>query len=460
MHIKSITLKNYRLFRDFTCDFDPGMTVLVADNGGGKTTILDAIRTALVVYLAEFGSTDAVAKTLKSANLKESDVFTFVKNGDLGQRQVHFPADIEVAARLDDSESEIKWHLIRSRTSAQQMGGCDKLRKYAANLQIAYLEGSFEQNWPLIAAYGTSRLWAQKAPPDNLQFADGFDQRHAAYEDCIESASSYKLVLEWLRFAAKTDFAEKMKFADTNPSASIAQLQAFRGPFSSMLNAVQQAMNTVLAPTGWRKLYYSETYKDALVEHDEFGTQPVSQLSDGIRNSIALVADLAYRAVQLNPHLGEGAALESSGIVLIDEVDMHLHPSWQQTILISLREAFPKIQFIVTTHSPQVLSTVKRENIRHIGKNRNNELIASPPLAMTYGEPSGDVLQAVMFVDQQPPVPEKADLQRLTSLIDQGLYDSSEVSTLTAQLKRSLGEHHAQLQRLQRSIQRQRMLNK
>ncbi len=78
---------------------------------------------------------------------------------------------------------------------------------------------------------------------------------------------------------------------------------------------------------------------------------------------LALVGDIAYRCYKLNAHLGEEAPQRTHGIVMIDEVDMHLHPSWQQTVLTDLCSAFPKLQFIVTTHSPQVLSTVRRKTM-------------------------------------------------------------------------------------------------
>lgn len=194
------------------------------------------------------------------------------------------------------------------------------------------------------------------------------------------------------------------------------------------------------------------------MHHPRHGILPVEILSDGLRNTIAMVADLAYRACKLNPHLASAAPQQTPGVVLIDEVDMFLHPQWQQIIVGSLQAAFPKLQFIVTTHSPQVLSTVKRENIRVIGPDANGQLIAAPPLAMTYGEPSGEVMHSVMLVDPQPPVTEKADLQRLTEWVDQGLYDQSKTIQLMQELTSVLGEQHPQLQRLQRSIQRQKAL--
>lgn len=144
--------------------------------------------------------------------------------------------------------------------------------------------------------------------------------------------------------------------------------------------------------------------------------------------------------------------------MLIDEVDMFLHPAWQQQIIQSLRSAFPQIQFIVTTHSPQVLSTVKRESIRLLEQDENGNGKALMPLGATYGEPSNDVLQSVMGVDPQPPVKEKADLQKLTGWVDQGKYDEPKTQQLMVALEVALGEKHPQLQRLQRSIARQRLL--
>ena len=212
-------------------------------------------------------------------------------------------------------------------------------------------------------------------------------------------------------------------------------------------------------PTGWHSLEYSASHQQQLVmHHPEQVVLPVDMLSDGLRNTIAMVADLAFRACKLNPHLEARAPLETPGIALIDEVDMFLHPYWQQSIIGSLRAAFPAMQFIVTTHSPQVLSTVRRENIRVIGKDAQGLLIASQPLAMTYGEPSNSVLHSVMQVDPQPPVDEKRDLLQLTEWVDKGRYDEQRTIDLMRQLTQALGEQHPQLQRLQRSIKRQEAL--
>lgn len=143
---------------------------------------------------------------------------------------------------------------------------------------------------------------------------------------------------------------------------------------------------------------------------------------------------------------------------MIDEIDLHLHPKWQQTILSELQRAFPAIQFIVSTHSPQVLSTVRRENIRVLDRNAGGPIFASQPMARTYGEPSGDVLQSLMGVDPQPPIEEKQDLQKLTELVDKGRYAEAETIRLMDKLSTLLGAEHPQLLKLKRSINRQEAL--
>ena len=132
----------------------------------------------------------------------------------------------------------------------------------------------------------------------------------------------------------------------------------------------------------------------------ETQTLELEQLSGGYRIVLALAADLARRMAQGNPHLDD--PLQSEAIVLIDEVDLHLHPSWQQRVLPDLTRTFPNSQFIVSTHSPQVLTTVKAEHIVELYRAGDN-IVAEGASAPTYGAPAGDLLAAVMRVNERPP---------------------------------------------------------
>ncbi|MBI5562444.1 MAG: AAA family ATPase [Deltaproteobacteria bacterium] len=155
---------------------------------------------------------------------------------------------------------------------------------------------------------------------------------------------------------------------------------------------------------------------------------------------IGIVADIAHRAVRLNSHLGANAAKETPGIVLMDEVDMHLHPEWQQTVIAPLRNAFPQIQFIVTTHSPQVLSTVRKENIRLLSADGTVEELSDD--AGTYGAESPRVLQEIFGVDSRPQgVETTGKLRRYLALVEDQQEASEEGQTLRRELEDALGRH-------------------
>lgn len=124
---------------------------------------------------------------------------------------------------------------------------------------------------------------------------------------------------------------------------------------------------------------------------------PFRMLSDGYRNTLGMIADIAYRMAVLNPQLLENVVRETPGVVLIDEVDLHLHPKWQRQIIKDLSIAFPKVQFIVTTHSPNILTTIKKENVIVIDDHR---VIRNIP--NTYGRDINTILFELMEVEERP----------------------------------------------------------
>jgi predicted ATP-binding protein involved in virulence len=141
----------------------------------------------------------------------------------------------------------------------------------------------------------------------------------------------------------------------------------------------------------------------------------LSQLSDGYRNLLALVLDFARRLAQAHPNWPN--PLEAPGILLIDEVELHLHPKWQQTIITDLHAVFPNTQIIVTTHSPYVVTTVESRCV-HIAENA----VIRPCPAPTYGARVSDVVAEVMGVPNQRP-PNNPTAQKIANLfkaIDEG----------------------------------------
>lgn len=133
-----------------------------------------------------------------------------------------------------------------------------------------------------------------------------------------------------------------------------------------------------------------------IYREDQTEKFPVRMLSDGEKGIISLVADIAYRMALLNPDLLD-RILETPGVVLIDEIDLHLHPSWQKKIVQDLMCIFPNIQFVMTTHSPSILVNVPKENIWILDRYQ-----ICQPSGTTYGRTVGEVLQEVMDINVQP----------------------------------------------------------
>ncbi len=454
MKLESVRLRNFRLFTDVQCDLHPDLTVFIANNGGGKTSVLDAIRILFDAYLAAFPSG-------RGRGIRQSDVRTVASNGDLPIKAQAYPVEISGNGTLHADGPVIEWRrALNTAKGGTTIKDARPLAQYAAALLANASSNETPQDWPLLAYYGTGRLWHQKKLTAGKMFGSGFDARSAAYSDCMEPASSYKYFVEWFAYAYRSVTASKIRYMESTPGASAQEIISHQSPLSPLIAAVQEAVNTTLAPTGWKNLWYSEIQSDVTVGHDDWGVLTVSQLSDGIRNSLGLVADIAFRAVQLNPHLGARAALETAGVVLIDEVDMHLHPSWQQVFLANLRVAFPRLQFIVTTHSPQVLTSIDAESIRVLHQYRDEESGKQETGIrhvewQTKGVASSDLLAEIMGVDPVPDVPESRMLDEYHGTIQQNLHEEAYAKELRARLDAHFGKHHPVMLECDRMIRLQ-----
>ena len=463
MKLTKLRLENFRCFAALDIELHPQLTVFVAENGQGKSTLLDAARIALWPFVSSF---DLARNAFNDSGNAIAIDDVHLRKLDTGDMARQLPARILMTGDFGSGD-EKTWIRYRDKetklTKTKDDGDTALMKQWAVAIQAQSRDPAPAKpkiDLPVFGYYGTGRLWAQKRLTETTKGKDDtretdFYVRTFAYLNCLDPASSYKHFKEWFIWAFES--YREMQIKQLENRSTDADVTAGQ----ERIRVVQQAIDIFLRPTtGWHTLEYSVSHdKSLILHHDQYGILKVDFLSDGIRSVLAMVGDIAYRCIKLNPHKGGNAARETQGVVMIDEVDMHLHPRWQQIVLGQLQQAFPLVQFIVTTHSPQVLSTIHRENIRVIGQDYNGNAIAQPPLARTYGEPSGDVMHSVMMVDPQPPVTEKADLQRLTELVDQGNYQSMEAKQLMQSLNAALGDLHPQLQRLQRSIQRQEALN-
>jgi predicted ATP-binding protein involved in virulence len=454
MRLERLRLRNFRCFEELDVEFGSKLTVIIAENGAGKTAILDAIAIGFGRYLTKLPG-------VSGRTTKDTDI----RINERERREPFMALSWEARDRDGGSivwsggrrrDGSIKTSTIKNALSEEfdssLTTGLKQIDEFTLNLVKMEAEGG-AYFLPVIAYYGTNR-----AIREEVQRRRGFKKQFSRFEalaGALDPDSRFRAVFEW--FSAMEDQERREKESRRDFDYRLTELQLVRDAIVRMLPVGFSNPRTEIRPLRF--------VIDRLMVDGVTRTLRINQLSDGYRVVMGLVMDLARRLAQANSRMVTGGMqimnpLDLPAIALIDEVDLHLHPAWQQHILPDLIRTFRNTQFIVTTHSPQVLSTVKRENIRIVGPDANGKTIAAPPLAMTYGEPSGDVMQSVMMVDPQPPVSEKADLQRLTEWVDQGNYQTLEAKQLMHSLAAALGEHHPQLQRLQRSIQRQEALKR
>ncbi|MGV7207357.1 AAA family ATPase [Oxalobacteraceae bacterium A2-2] len=472
MRIHRIHIKNYRCFDDLEVEFDPQLTVIVALNGQGKTSLLDAIKVAIWPFVAGFdlGSTtnditgihiDDVRRERQREHEMEWRLPSFVEGKGIIDAR-HLREDGRLSA---DMPADTLWSMRRYRDSVKK-NTKTKTAGVEGSLSLEACAAAFEErifsdrtaapdDLPMLGYYGTGRLWSQK----KLTGVAGQSEREAfsrtfAYRDCLDPASSYKHFAQWFTLAFKALRDAQIRQLEQRNPVNEAIPEGLLAP----IKAIQNAIDSVLEKhTGWRRLEYSAEHQELVQEHPEYGWLKVSQLSDGIRNMLALVGDIAYRCYKLNAHHGEDAPILTRGIVLIDEVDMHLHPEWQQTVLPDLRSAFPLLQFIVTTHSPQVITTVAAQSIRRLVHEFDEDLqrhttVIRPVTQQTLGIASSDALAEVMGIDPVPDVEAVRELNEYHSLIQQNLHDSKRGQELLSRLVRHFGAGHPLMLNCQRLI--------
>jgi predicted ATP-binding protein involved in virulence len=458
MRLDSITLKNFRCFESLTVDLHPNLTVLIAKNGAGKTTILDALRIAVWPYVKGF---DLGSQTGKSATIQIDDVrLQIMKHGNM---EPQLPSIVQASGSWPLYWGQVRtWQQWResikkaTNTKSDSLA-VDLLFRHAKTLQKKVRNAEpLGVDLPIICYLGTGRLWYEGRYTSNATDVT-LDQseysRLSGYLNCLTQSSSFKQFKDWYGWISRSHFEERIlaidKKQDFEPESSL---------FAAAIHVVQQSINALVTEqTGWHDISYSAQYNQQLVlKHAEHGVLPLEFLSDGLRNMVAMVADIAFRCIKLNPHFGRDAATRTSGIVMIDEVDMFLHPQWQQTVIGSLRTAFPKIQFIVTTHSPQVLSTVSSECIRVLHEITNEDgerrMIATTPTEQTRGSASHEVLASVMGTHARPDLKETQQLTKYKALIQQDLHRSEDGLVLLQQLNEHFGSTHPLMKECDRLI--------
>jgi predicted ATP-binding protein involved in virulence len=352
MRIDKIHIRNFKGFKDQTFEFKEQFTVFIGDNAKGKTSVLDALAIAAGSFF--LGIDGIVARTIEDREIRLITID--------GQPKPQKPVTIEANGHIDNKAIYWKREIIKQKTT-------HKDAKAISSIAAQKLNDSRKQSgilFPIIAYYGTGRLWAEH---EKVSFQRQGEGVIMAYINSLSAKSSNKEFLSWI----KTQEDTITKFAQPLDNAH--------------LKAFKQAILALIPNNTWQDMAFDRKQDELMgIFTDDKGVKNklgFGQLSDGYRNAISIAADIAYRCIQLNPSLGERAVLDSEGIVLIDEIDLHLHPNWQHHFIRDLKKAFPKIQFVATTHSLFVVHSLKQTELINLDE---TEGIEGDPFKHSYEE--------------------------------------------------------------------------
>lgn len=372
MKINTLSLENFRCFEQAKFNLDERITLIVGDNAKGKTTILEGLSVAMGGFLLGVPSSYVgVTKQAFIRNLNARDVQrNIITSKEVATTELKENCKVEAVGPVGKYNA-LSWHRLLKKAGGRTSNeGCKKISAEAARrYETQKAEGVVAEDLPVLVYYGTGRLWAGQKTKDSSQLKT--TNIALGYYYALKSDAQNKTLMPWLERVDRISYQKRQQVAG----------------LAVVLDAI-----TEMIP-GATNCYYSPDYGELVVEFGDRAFQ-YSDLSDGQRNIISLAGDLAMRCAQLNQHLGKDAARKSPGIVLVDEVDANIHPSWQKTLLPSLLKYFENIQFVVTSHSPFILQSLEQGKIINLDHAENPEQKAE-----LWDRGVEDIVTEVMGVD-------------------------------------------------------------
>ncbi|MDR2442292.1 MAG: AAA family ATPase [Deltaproteobacteria bacterium] len=330
MFVKRLVLENYRCFDEADIEFDERVTVITGPNGSGKTAILDSLSIFLSLLNILSKKAGILINSFKEDDLKKGSKYDYIKY------------KIEFDLRSFEC-------IVRS--------GYDGVLNVLHNdyMQLAQTIEKSQVVFPILVCYSSDRTFY----PDDVRLKndDYILDDKAAFKNGFLPKLDYISTLKWFK---SLDIQEARHVrANKDLGFRLRELQAVKDVIVRMMN--HRYDSPCLDDSG-RELVLKDTLSDHYFR--------LSQLSHGFQSVLGLSIDLARRMAQANGNIYPESVLDSPAIVMIDEVDLHLHPSWQTCILPDLLEVFPKTQFIVTTQSSLVVASVPPRHVRILGPNR------------------------------------------------------------------------------------------
>ena len=381
MKINRVKLFNYRCFKELELELNDSFTILVGNNGSGKSTVLDGISLGLASYFVGM-------KGDSPKGIDKTDVrFETYEIGSRLERQPQYPARIDCCGEF--CGKKIEWSRSKNtENGTTTYGDAVELTEIAKALANGVKTGDTTVELPVLAYYSTARLWAKKKEKRESAKLD-LNSRFTGYLDCLDSMNNEKLMRKWL---------EQMTYIELQRGEEVPELSAVKRAILACFNTSDNTREMGKADRCTFDVKSGEIEITYTLPNGKKEIHPLSEMSDGYQNMLSMVADIAYRMALLNPQLLDKVTEKTSGVVLIDEIDLHLHPAWQRHIVGALKKIFPKVQFIVSTHAPSVISSVLQDEIVILENHQVRK--AEMP---TYGKDANSILKTVMDVPETHP---------------------------------------------------------
>lgn len=421
-YLSDIIIRNYKGIKELELSFPPrpGVTILLGDNGVGKTSILEAIATGLSGYLEG-------VRGSSPRNILIQDIRIHTETLGGASTAIQQVTPVEIICKASINGEEFTWERTRELATTGHGATTKTLDSTNGSLRgfATKLTNDPHEMLPVLSYFSTNRLSAAEKISNNdiSKLMDKVEQklhdRRSGYTGCLRNTIDKEMIKAWVL---------KMDMEHYFRDSEIPEYEAFKDIVSSTMMLMSDLANPP-------KLYYSRQFRDIVYEE---GNQPlpISYLSAGYQSLLWIVMDIACRIALLNPHFG-GDMRQTSGIVLIDELDMHLHPKWQWNVLRALSETFPKIQFIVATHSPILVSSCKDGNLISIDENHQ---VCS--LSSAYGYSIDDIVELVQG-SSSAPRRIKELLRQFETAINKG--DLESASKIYSVMKLEYGKDNSQV---------------
>jgi len=438
MDIKIIKLNNLGRFSQLEANFAPtsevsgNVTVFIGNNGAGKTSILKAIATSLSWFVARVRSEKGNGSPIPE---------TVISNGK------NF-ASIEMTV---SGSSDHTW--ILAKTSKGKKAAISTNLNDLTNLADRYrtqLTNQPEISLPLIAFYPVERVVIDI--PLKIREKHNFFQLDG-YDNALNQGVDFRRFFEWFREREDSENEQSLpqdalkKILDALGDNDVARnkiSELMQSSKDRQLTSVRNAIASFMPNFTNLRVRRKPRLHMSIDKDGE--TLNVLQLSQGEKSLMALVGDIARRLAMMNPALEN--PLHGDGIILIDEVDMHLHPTWQRSIIERLTTTFPNCQFILTSHSPLVISDCKNVLVYSID---DGELTVVPS---QYGQDANTVLLDVMSTNIR-----NAEInQKINDLLD-FIQDNhlEQARSLLAQLAAELPDNNLELIKAKMFLRKQEL---